>query len=131
MSNVLYHDLSHKVLKAVFTVHTAIGPGLLESAYESAICIELRHQGISFEKQKEYSLIYRGEPAGIYYADLVVENKILLELKSVKTLVPIMEAQLINYLRLSRIQVGFLVNFYSTHTEFKRFYFPNNSNTIQ
>ncbi len=131
MTKIMYHDLSHRVLNAIFTVHTILGPGLLESAYESAICIEFRHQGIRFQRQKEYTLCYRGIQAGKYYADLVVENKILLELKSVKTLISIMEAQLINYLRLSGIQVGFLVNFYNTQTEFKRFYFPVKNNTRQ
>lgn len=80
-------SLSRSVLGAAFAVHNALGPGLLESAYKVAMCVELRHRGPSFERQKMFPLIYRGERVGDYFADLVVEAKIILELKAVKALV--------------------------------------------
>ena len=131
MSKFLYGELTSRVLNSVFTVHSAVGPGLLESVYESALCIEFKHRGIKVERQKEFVFIYRGEFAGKYYADIVVEDKIILELKSVKTLLPIMRAQTINYLRLSKLNVGFQINFYDTKTEFKRCFYDLDCNILR
>ena len=102
-------------------MHNLLGPGLLESAYEGAFCVELSHAGIPLERQKVYPLYYKGEYIGAYIADLVVDNKIIVELKSVSKLTAVMDAQLINYLRLSRIQVGYLMNFNAPKLEWKRF----------
>lgn len=121
MSQVAYRELSHRVLGAAFAVHNALGPGLLESAYEGALVIELRHRGLEFERQRVYPVYYRGEMAGAYVADLVVEGRIIMELKSVKELTSVMEAQLVNYLRLSKVPVGYLLNFQGTKVEWRRF----------
>ena len=98
-----------------------LGPGLLESAYEGAICVELKHLRLGVERQPVFPLSYRGEYVGAYVADLVVEGTIILELKAVKVLSAVMEAQIINYLRLSRLPVGYLLNFANTRVEWKRF----------
>lgn len=95
-SMLMFKELSDKVLGAAFAVHNVLGPGLLESAYEGALCIELQRQGIAIERQRVYPLYYKGELAGAYVADLVVDGKIILELKSVRELTPVMEAQLVN-----------------------------------
>ena len=121
MSLLVHKDLSDNVLGGAFAVHNALGPGLLESAYEGAICVELKHRGLSVERQVAYPLVYRGEYVGAYLADLVVEGTIILELKSVKALTPVMEAQIINYLKLSGLPVGYLVNFHNTRVEWRRF----------
>jgi GxxExxY protein len=105
----------------VFSVHNVLGPGLLESAYEGALVIELKRRGLRFERQQIFPLYYKGELAGAYVADLVVENTVLLELKSVQSLTKVMEAQVINYLRLSKVPVGYLINFRNTRVEWKRF----------
>jgi GxxExxY protein len=100
-------------------------PGLLESAYEGALVIEFKHQGIGFERQAVYPVYYKGELAGGYVADLVVEGTIILEIKSVKTFTQAMEAQIINYLRLSGVPIGYLVNFYGEKVQWRRFvYYP-------
>jgi len=104
-----------------YLVHNILGPGLLESAYEGAFCVELKLAGIPFSRQKIYPLHYKGELVGAYIADLVVANTIILELKSVQQLNKIMEAQLINYLKLSGIPVGYLINFNGLRVEWKRF----------
>ena len=116
-----FKELSHQVLGSVFSVHNLLGPGLLESAYEGALVIELQRRGILHSRQKVYPLFYKGELAGAYIADLVVDNKIILELKSVRQLTSVMEAQLINYLRLSKVPVGYLINFRNTKIEWRRF----------
>jgi len=123
MAELLYKELSEKVLGMAFSVHNILGPGLLESAYEGAYCIELQRAGIPFERQQVYPLHYKGELVGAYIADLVVDNKIILELKSVSSLNQVMEAQIINYLRLSRLPVGYLLNFNGLKVQWRRFVF--------
>jgi GxxExxY protein len=88
----VHEELSGKVLRMAFRVHNVLGPGLLESCYQDAYCVELKHAGIAFEREKVFALYYRGECIGGYRSDLVVDNKIILQLKSVKELCPAMEA---------------------------------------
>jgi len=121
MSHFIFKELSYSILQCAFSVHNVLGPGLFESAYEGAFCIELKKTGIHFDRQKVYPLYYRGEYVSAYLADLVVDNKIIIELKSVSQLSHVMEAQLLNYLRLSKLQVGYLMNFNATHLQWKRF----------
>ena len=120
MSKLIHYQLSNQILGMAFKVHKAMGPGLLESAYEGAFCVELALSGIPFERQKVFPLVYRGEYIGAYIADIVVANSIIVELKSVKSLNEVMEAQVINYLRLSGLQVGYLINFNGIRVEWKR-----------
>ena len=121
MSKLVHYELSCEVLKAVFAVHRAIGPGLLEAVYEGALCVELSHVGIAFERQRVIPVIYRGEYVGAYFADLIIENTIIIEVKSVKALNEVMEAQVINYLKLSGLPVGYLVNFNGLRVAWRRF----------
>jgi len=114
-------ELSDKVLGMIFSVHNILGPGLLESVYEGAMVVELKNACIPFSRQKVYPVYYKGELVGDYIADIVVDNSIILELKAVKCFNPCMEAQLINYLKISGIPIGYLVNFYNTRVEWKRF----------
>jgi GxxExxY protein len=123
MTTLLHKQLSDKVLGMAFTVHNILGPGLLESAYEGAYCVELARAAIPFERQRVFPLHYRGEMVGAYIADLVVSETIILELKSVSALNKVMEAQLINYLRLSKLPVGYLLNFNGLKVEWRRFVF--------
>jgi GxxExxY protein len=121
MADIIQKQLSDKILGVAFTVHNILGPGLLESAYEGAFCVELSRSGIPFERQKVYPLYYKGEMIGGYIADIVVDNALICELKSVVTLNKVMEAQIINYLRLSKLQVGYLLNFNGIKVEWRRF----------
>ncbi|WP_319476459.1 GxxExxY protein [Marispirochaeta aestuarii] len=120
MAQIAFKELSHQVLRAVL-VHNILGPGLLESTYEQSLVIELQRRGIPVFRQKVYPLYYKGELAGAYIADLVVDNRIILEFKSVRQLTCVMEAQLINYLRLSKVSVGYLINFCNTKVQWRRF----------
>jgi GxxExxY protein len=121
MSNLIHAAISNKVLEAAFSVHSSLGSGLLESAYEGALVVELAYRGVQVERQKVYPLVYRGEYVGAYIADIVVENTIIVELKAVNKLNEVMEAQLINYLKLSHLPVGYLFNFFNTSLVWKRF----------
>jgi GxxExxY protein len=121
MAKLFQLDLSYAVIGAAFAVHKTLGPGLLEACYEGAYVVELQHRGIEVARQVVYPLQYRGEYIGAYMADVVVANTIIVELKSVSKLNEIMEAQLLNYLRLSRLQVGYLINFQNPRLEWRRF----------
>ena len=100
------------VLDCSFKIHTALGPGLLESAYEECLCYEIRKKGLKVEKQKALPLVYEDVKldAG-YRIDLLVENKIVVEIKSVDALADIHLAQILTYLKLSNNKLGLLVNF--------------------
>jgi len=92
-------------------VHKTLGPGFLESVYEEALKVELGFKGIRFDSQKEYLITYRGQEIKKFYCDLVVEHKIIIELKAIKKLGDIERAQLINYLKVTGLQLGLLMNF--------------------
>lgn len=106
------NELSRIVLDAAFQVHSALGPGLLESAYEKRLAYELGKQGISTSSQVELPIIYDSKriDAG-YRIDMLVENLVIIELKAVERLLPIHEAQLLSYLRLAKKRLGLLINF--------------------
>jgi len=106
-----FEDRTDEVIGALIEVHRHLGPGLLESAYEACVCAELCERGLKFERQRSLTVNYKGVHLDCgYRLDLVVEDNILLELKAVERLLPIHEAQVITYLRLSQLPVGLLVN---------------------
>lgn len=104
--------VTEPLIGAAIEVHRALGPGLLESAYEICLCRELSLGGISFERQKAIPLVYKGVMLDCgYRADVLVSGKVLVELKSIDTLLPIHEAQLLSYLKLTGLRAGLLINF--------------------
>ena len=106
------NDLSHKVIGCAIEVHRSLGPGLLESAYEECLCRELSIQNIAFERQLELSVEYKGINLDCgYRLDVVVENRIIIELKAVETVLDIHKAQLMTYLKLLNCELGLLINF--------------------
>ena len=106
------NQLSSKIIGAAIEVHKALGPGLLESAYEKCLCHELKLRGLSFASQKSLPLIFKGAKMDCgYQLDIVVENTIILELKSCEKIEPIHKAQLLTYLKLSGLKLGLLLNF--------------------
>ena len=104
-------ELTHSIIGAAMEVHSNLGPGLLESVYENALCIELRERNLPHEQQKRIVVSYKGRQVGEFYADLVVAGRVIVELKSVREVAPIHEAQLITYLKLADIKTGLLINF--------------------
>ena len=107
-----YTPLTEKIIGAAIEVHRALGPGLLESAYEACLVYELAQRGLKVEQQKPIPLVYKSVRLDRgYRLDLLVENTIIIEIKAVEELHPIHEAQLISYLKLSGFRVGLLINF--------------------
>jgi GxxExxY protein len=109
---LIYEELSGQIRGAAIEVHRELGPGLLESAYEECLCYELRSRGIAYDRQLELPVKYKGLQLDCgYRIDVLVEKKIVLELKSVESLLAIHEAQLMTYLKLSGCKLGMLMNF--------------------
>ncbi|MBT8358677.1 MAG: GxxExxY protein [Desulfobacterales bacterium] len=106
------NQLSSKIIGAAIEVHKILGPGLLESAYEECLCRELELRKIKFERQEPLPIIYKGKKLDCgYRLDIVIENKIIAELKSIEMIEPIHKAQLLSYLKLSGHKLGLLLNF--------------------
>ena len=106
------NDLTYQIIGAAMEVHRELGPGLLESAYEECLCKELELRGLPFVRQRPLPVTYKGVhlDAG-YRVDILVDERVALELKAVETLLPIHETQLLTYLKLGGWQVGLLINF--------------------
>ena len=104
-------EIAHEVIGAAIEVHRHLGPGFLESAYESAVCLELELRGIPFERQRSVTLSYKGRPVGEGRIDLLVGEQVVVKLKTVEGFAPIHTAQLISYLRLTGLRLGPLINF--------------------
>ena len=109
---LIHGDLTDNILGAAIDVHSQLGPGLLESTYEECLCHELNLRGLKFKRQVAVPVEYIGVKLDCgYRIDIIVEEKVLLELKSVEKVLPVHTAQLITYLKLSKIKVGFIINF--------------------
>lgn len=117
-------ELTEKVIKSYYKVYNTIGYGFLEKVYENAMIIELKKHGLSAIKQQPIKVYYDEKVVGEYFADLIVEGKIIIELKVARKLAKEHEAQLVNYLKATDIEVGLLLNF-SVKPEFKRKVFSN------
>lgn len=115
-----HKELSHLIIKSFYQVYNELGGGFLESVYENAMALVLQQQGLHVETQKEIAVYFRGTLIGNFRADMIVERKVLLELKAVRCLEPVHEAQLLNYLKATTIEVGLLMNF-GNEPAFRRF----------
>lgn len=105
-------ELSNIIIGCAIEVHRILGPGLLESAYEECLCYELKQKGLLFERQKGLPVIYKTIHLDCgYRIDILVENLVILELKSVEQIEPIHEAQILTYLKLSNLWLGLIINF--------------------
>ena len=102
-------QLTYKINGAIFEVNRVLGAGFLEKVYENALVLELRNQGLKAESQSPISVLYKGEVVGEYLADILVEDKVILELKAVDQLQKVYEAQILNYLKATGIKIGLLL----------------------
>ena len=106
-----YQELTHKIINAAYQVHKVLGYGFLEKVYQNALMVELAKRGILAKKERPLKIHYESEVVGDYVCDIVVEDKVILELKAVKETNEIHEVQLVNYLKGTGIEVGLLINF--------------------
>ena len=119
--NQLHSELTSSIIGCAFDVINELGSGFLESVYENAMVVALSQAGLTVQAQQPIAVRFRGKSVGDFYADLLVAGKVLVELKAVKALAPEHQAQTINYLKATGIEVGLLINFGNPKLEFKRF----------
>jgi GxxExxY protein len=106
------NDIAHKILGCAFEVHKALGPGLLESAYQECLCYKLQQSGLSIHKEKPMPLIFEGVTLECgYRIDILVENKVVIEIKSIDALNDVHLAQILTYMKLGNYKLGLLLNF--------------------
>ena len=129
MNELLHKDLTSAILKCFYEVYNKLGYGFLEKVYENALLLELSGMGFDCEKQRPIEVYYKDRKVGQYFADLIVENTVIIEIKAAEGLVEEHEYQLINYLRATDIEVGLLLNF-GKEPQFKRKIFTNKSAMI-
>lgn len=113
-------DLTAGIIRAAIAVHRTLGPGFLESLYEEALCIELARQNIPFERQKSISLTYAGKPIGEHRLDLLVSERVVVELKATKALEPIHYSVVRSYMKATNVDSGLLLNFAAMPLTVKR-----------
>ncbi len=121
MNKLQHEDITKKIIGCAFEVINELGAGFLESVYEKAMLVALAGVGLTTQSQHAITVLFRNENVGDFYADLLIEGKVLVELKAVKILAPQHEAQIINYLKATGINVGLLINFGSSKLEYKRY----------
>ena len=114
------NEITYAINGAVFEVSRILGPGFLEKVYENALLIELKRRGLKAENQVPIKVLYKEDVVGEYITDILVESRVIVELKTVEHLDKIHEAQLLNYLKATGIKVGLLVNFKTPKAEIKR-----------
>ena len=124
MDNFKHAELTEKIINAFYKVYNTLGYGFLEKVYENALYHELESNGLVVEKQKQIKVLYEGKKVGDYFADLVVNDLVIIELKAAESLCEEHEFQLINYLKATEIEVGLLLNF-GKEPELKRKVFSN------
>lgn len=119
MTKLKHHDITEKIIGAAYKVHNTLGSGFLEKVYQNSLAIELKSLGFLSDLEKPIKVLYNGEVVGDYIADIIVDDKVILEIKAIKELSSIHEVQLVNYLKATGIEVGLLINF-GTSVQVKR-----------
>ena len=119
MNDLKHHQITEKIIGAAYNVHNLLGSGFLEKVYQNSLAIELRSLAFKVDVEKPIEVLYKGEIVGNYFADVVVDEKVIVEIKAIKELSTIHEVQLVNYLKATGIEVGLLINF-GTSVQVKR-----------
>lgn len=124
MADLLYKKITDDILKVYYDIYNQLGYGFLEKVYQNAMFFELKSKGYKVEAQKPIKVYFKNQLVGEYYADLLVDDKIIIELKACEVLMNVHVAQLMNYLKATKIEVGLLLNF-GEEPEFKRIIYTN------
>jgi GxxExxY protein len=119
-NNIVHKELSYKIVGCAMEVHSKLGSGFLEKVYENALMVLFRKEGIAAKQQTPIKVNFEGELVGEYYADILVDEKIILELKTADKIVDIHRAQILHYLRATGIKLGMILNFGNKNFEYER-----------
>ena len=117
---ILYEDLSYKIIGLAMEVHRKLGNGFLEKVYENALLLLLRREGIGAQQQAPIKVYFEGEIVGEYFADILVDDKIILELKTLKEITDVQMAQALNYLKATALRLAIIINFGKRRLEYER-----------
>jgi len=117
---IIYKDLSYRIVGLAIEVHNKLGPGFLEKVYENAMMVLFQRDGVSAKQQASVKVYFEGQEVGDYYADIIVENKIILELKTAEQITEVHKAQILNYLRATGLKLGMILNFAKPGLEYAR-----------
>ena len=117
---IIYKDLSYEIIGVAMEVHRELGNGFLEKVYENALMVLLNERGIKAEQQKEIKVYFRGAIIGNYIADILIEDSIIVEFKTVERIVDIHRAQVMNYLKATRLKLAMIINFKNKSLEYER-----------
>jgi GxxExxY protein len=120
MTDLLYAEITEKIIGAAFAVHNALGKGLTEETYENALAVKLQHLGLGIRQQENLPVFFEDQEVGEQIVDLVVEDSVIVEVKAVQNLSKPHEAQILGYLKNTKFQLGLLINF-GSRVEFRRF----------
>ena len=120
---IVYKELSYRIMKALMEVHNTLGAGFLEKVYENAIIVKLRKAGLKAIQQEPIKVHFEGEIVGDYFADILIEDKIILEIKCIEKITNVHRAQVINYLKATGLRLGIIVNFAKPKLEYQRIVF--------
>ena len=118
-TQLLHGDLSHAIIGAFYSVYSELGVGFLEVVYANALAILLKHAGLAVGREVPFEIVFHGQSIGLYRADVIVESRIIVEVKASRCIIPQHASQLLNYLKASNLQLGILLNF-GEKPEFKR-----------
>jgi len=116
----IYKDLTYKIIGYAMNVHKILGAGFLESVYEAALKVEFNKSNLLFKSQVEFPVIYRNENIKTFICDIVADEKVIIELKATKQIIEIERAQLLNYLKVTKLKVGLLINFGTKSLQYER-----------
>ena len=119
-NEILYKDLSYKIVGLAMKAHSKLGYGFLEKVYENALMVLFRREGIEAKQQAPITVYFEEEVVGNYYADILVEDKVILEIKSVEKIIDAHIAQTLNYLKATRLRLAIILNFSKEELEYKR-----------
>ena len=120
MGEYIHSDITGKVISAAMAVHRTLGPGFLEKVYEKALALELQHRQVKYQRQVEYVILYREEEVGTHKIDMIVEGKVIVELKSVDSFAPEHTSVVLSYLSTTKLSIALLMNFAKPRLEYKR-----------
>ena len=120
MTKLIEKDLVYRIIGCAMAVHNEIGHGFREKTYERALCVEFKHEGLEYAQQSAFPVMYRNEKVDRYIPDLIVENKIIVDTKTIESIIDEHRGTILNYLRITNLQVGLIINYKHPKLEWER-----------
>lgn len=120
---LLYKDLTYKIIGLAMEVYNELGYGFLEKVYEEAMIVQLNENKLKYDQQPKFEVVFKNKIVGEFYPDLIVDNKVIIELKTSEKIIDFHRSQLLNYLKVTKLRVGLIINFSKSKLEYERLIF--------